>query len=147
MCRSESLLGSVKDIDDLKAGATFEAVYCLEKQIDPSRFEHRLLVDGVMILFRPLVWLLFTVFPSAFRGELENLSAFRRIGNRSEFVSEMRVITDYNDYQLPRWRSILGLRISTRRLSRLRKLLPKSEPNASHRKRSRQSSPRASLGE
>ena len=134
-------------MDDTKAGATFEAVYCLKKRINPSRFEQRLLGDGVMILFRLLVSVLCLVFPSVFRGELENLTSLGRVRSRRDFVSEMRVITDFNAYQLPLWRSMLGLRISTRRLSRLRELLPKSDLKASHRPRSKQSVPGASLND
>jgi hypothetical protein len=132
-------------MDDTKAGVTFEVVYCLKKRINPSRFEQRLLGDGVMILFRLLVSVLCLVFPSVFRGELENLTSLGRVRNRRDFVSEMRVITDFNAYQLLLWRSMLGLRISTRRLSRLRELLPKSDLKASQRPRSKQSAPSASL--
>jgi hypothetical protein len=137
----------VKNIDDTEAGATFEAVYCLKKRINPSRFEHRLLGDGVMILFRPLVSFLCLVFPSVFRGELENLTSLGQVRNRRDFVSEMRVITDFNDYQLPLWRSMLGLRISTRRLSRLRELFPKSDSSSSRRSRSKENALGASLND
>ena len=106
---------------------TFEAVYCEKNRISPSRFERRMLSDGVIIFFRPIVKMVMLVFPSVFRGELDHLSSLRQVRSRREFVSEMGSIIDFNSYQLPLWRSMLGLRMSTRRLSRLRKLLPKTD--------------------
>ena len=116
---------------DVEKEMTFESVYCDSRCIDSTRFEQSLVIEGVSIVFRPFVIVILKVMPSFFRSELEHMAAFRLIQSRRQFVSEMGVITDHNLYQLPLWRSMLGLRVSTRRLSKLRKLLPKSkDPNS-----------------
>ena len=112
--------------DSIENAMSFEAIYCRARGIDASKFERSLILDGVSLVFRPIVGLLLMVFPRLFRTESHHLSSFRTVSDRRQFVAEMGSITDFNLYQLPFWRSILGLRVSTRRLSKLRKLLPKS---------------------
>ncbi|MCS1410295.1 MAG: hypothetical protein M2R45_03487 [Verrucomicrobia subdivision 3 bacterium] len=105
---------------------TFERVYCEAKRINSQLFERRLFMDGVSMVFRPLISLFMLLRPSLFQGEMEHLRALRFVKTREDFVSEIGAISDFNAYQLPFWRSMLGLRTSSRRLARLRKLLPRS---------------------
>lgn len=103
----------------------FEDLYCKERGINPDSFERSLLIDGVPFAFRPLIQLSLVFLPRLFQSEIEYLNSFRGVQDRRQFLAETAAITDFNLYQLPRWRAILRLRVSTRRLSRLRKLLPK----------------------
>ncbi len=103
----------------------FLTVFCRHFKIDEASFERVLVLQGVGALYRPLTRLLLKFRPDLFRIEQEYLSTLRFVRTRREYVSEVGVISDYNEYELPLWRVMLGLRISTRRLTKLRKLLPK----------------------
>ena len=112
-------------LDCASSNESFEECYCAERHIGPDQFERRLFLDGVSWYSRPLARLMLVLGPSAFEGEIEYLRALRPVKTRKEFLSEIGVIADFNQYQLPLWRSLIGLRISSRRISKLRKVLPK----------------------
>ncbi len=114
--------GNVARMDE--DSETFQAVFCRQFDTPEACFERRLILFGVPALNRPFIRFMWLMWPDIFRMECEYLAPLRSVRSRRQFLAELGGVEDYNQYVLPFWRAILGLRISVRRLTRLRKLLP-----------------------
>jgi hypothetical protein len=72
---------------------------------------------------RPLVLIVLLFSPHLLSRDLQHLDAFRGICTTDDFAAELVFIKTYNKYDLPRWRKILQIWPSTRKLSGFSKLL------------------------
>ncbi len=116
------------DVQSAVAGDSaggFRTVFCRHFGVNEAAFERTMVVRGVGVWYRFLARILMTWWPDLFRIEQEYLFPLRYVRTRREFASEVGAIADYNRYELPTWRALLGLRVSTRRLNQLGKLLPR----------------------
>lgn len=102
---------------------TFGSVFCLSRSIHDREFERKFFLEGLPIPIRLVAALLLMVVPQWFQFELQCLGVLKAARTRSDFITELWAITDFNRYQLPWWRGYCGLRMSTRRLMRIRTLL------------------------
>ena len=128
-----SAMGAEREVSGFPAvrHETFGSVFCLSRSIDDLEFERKFFLEGVPFPVRLIAALLLRVVPGWFQFEMQCLAGLKAARNRNDFVSELWAITDFNRYQLPWWRGYFGLRISTRRLMRIRTLLLEAQHQSS----------------
>ena len=103
---------------------TFAERFCAEKQIEDENFEAALFNELLPPLSRPIAKAARLLNRNAFSNEEVILYSLRNTVDRPSFEGQLIGVENYNRFECPLWKALLGLKVSNKRARSKAALLP-----------------------